>query len=102
MCILLKLTANKNITMVSKYAPGGIGNCRCNEYPKYTEASHVQWPNGHEFLLHRMREVRYYFFISSRCYKTLYGGNLDFHKVKKLKKFVLMNEHAQKCENNAI
>ena len=55
-----------------------------------------------QFHLYRMREVRYYFFISSRCYKTLYGGNLDFHKVKKLKKFVLMIEHAQKCENNAI
>ena len=29
----------------------------------------------------------------------LFGGNLDFPKIKTLKKFVLMPEPAQKCEN---
>ena len=28
--------------------------------------------------------------------------DLDFPKIKKLKKFVMPFEHAQKCENNAV
>ena len=33
----------------------------------------------------------------------LCGGNLDFSKkIKKFWKFVLMSDHAQKCENNAV
>ena len=37
----------------------------------------------------------------SLCYTTFFGGNLDFPKIKKWKKFVLMSEPALKCENNA-
>ena len=36
----------------------------------------------------------------SWCYRTFFGGNLDFSKIKKLKKFVLMPKPALKCENN--
>ena len=36
------------------------------------------------------------------CYKTFFGGNLDFTKFKKWKKFLLMSEPALKCENNAV
>ena len=32
----------------------------------------------------------------------LFLGNLDFPKIKKLKKFVLMSEPTLECENNAI
>ena len=39
---------------------------------------------------------------SSQCYKTIFGGNLDFPKIKKWKKFVLMFKLALKCINNAI
>ena len=38
---------------------------------------------------------------NSWCYKTFYGGNLDFPKIKNWKKFLLMSEPEQKCENNA-
>ena len=41
-------------------------------------------------------------FCSSWCYKTFFGGNLDFPKLRYSKKFVLLHEPAQKCENNAI
>ena len=40
------------------------------------------------------------FLPSSWCYKTFFGGNLDFPKTKKFKKIVLMSEHALKYENN--
>ena len=39
---------------------------------------------------------------SSLCYKINFGANLDFPKIKKLKKFALMSEPLLKCENNAI
>ena len=34
--------------------------------------------------------------------KLFFGGNLDFPKIKKLIKFVLLIEHPLKCQNNAI
>ena len=40
----------------------------------------------------------FFFSTCSWCYKTFFGGNLDFPKSKKLNK-VLMSEPAQKCEN---
>ena len=30
------------------------------------------------------------------------GGNVEYPKIKKLKKFVLISEPAQKCDNNVI
>ena len=45
------------------------------------------------------------FFLSlkcSWCYKTFFGRNVDFQKIKKLKKFVLMSEPAQTFNKNAI
>ena len=39
---------------------------------------------------------------SSRCYKTLFGGNLDFPKIKKLKNVCCHVWTCTKCESNAI
>ena len=36
--------------------------------------------------------------VCSWCYKTFFGGNLDYPKIKKLKKFILIAEPAEKCE----
>ena len=38
----------------------------------------------------------------SPCYKTLFGGNIVFPKIKKIRKSVLMSEAAQICKKNAI
>ena len=40
--------------------------------------------------------------LLGKCYKTFFGGNLDFPKIKTLKKVCSMSEPAQKCENHAI
>ena len=34
----------------------------------------------------------------SSCYKTLFGGNLDFTKIKKGQNVLPMSERVQKCE----
>ena len=34
--------------------------------------------------------------------QNFFGENLDFPKIKKFKKFVVISEPAIKCENNAI
>ena len=39
---------------------------------------------------------------SSWCYKTIFGGNLDFPKLRNWKTFIMISEPALKCENNAI
>ena len=62
-----------------------------NQKLKLTERSCTELPS--HFVVEN-------FSSSSRCYKTFSGGNLDFQKIKKLKKFVLMSEPALKFEKN--
>ena len=40
--------------------------------------------------------------IGGNVIKLFFGENLEFPKIKKLKKIVLMSKPALKCENNAI
>ena len=43
-------------------------------------------------------KIQFYEWNSSQCYKTLFSGNLDLPKIKKLKKFFRMSEPEQKRE----
>ena len=62
-----------------------VGQLYCHTYP-YSECSQVQ-PN-------RAQSKNSPPVVNVK--KTFFGGNIDFHKIKKWKKFVLMSEPALK------
>ena len=61
------------------------------------------WPETCQWFICNWWSLRIFNFgFCSRCYKTFFGGNLDFHKIKKLNKVSFNDWNFTKCENNAI
>ena len=59
------------------------------------------WASDNNFYLEKITLSKNFQKIPSWswCYKTFFGGNLDFPKIKNGKKYVLMSEPGLKCEN---